>query len=493
MVQGFRSPPHGRREHLVLGATVRTLGAWPAGWRYQGAHRDPTEDARELTRIAVAAERAHLQFLYFGDWLATSLDFELTDPYLLARIEPLTAISHLAAVTERIGLVATISSAHSEPFSAARATASVDLLSAGRAALAITTGSESRSASNFGWQTVHRDADRVASAGEFIQVLRGLWDSWSDDAFVADARTGVLVDPEALHTLNYVGSYRSSMGPLNVVRPPQGHPPIAVVASAENLRELAARAADLAFVSPRTLEEGVQAYATAKRLASELGRDPAQYLLLTTVFPIVAETREDAWNLYDELVELVQVETVSGRSTVDNLPASRTLRHLAGVLGVSLTGVSIDEVVPARLAARFGDLGRSLVEVVGARSGRTVGGHRGVTLRHLLVAHAVVAPIIVGSAEDIADHFESWFRKGAVDGFTVLSAFTEQFEAFTTLVVPELVRRGLFPADYLGNSLREHLGLSRPVNRHARKEESLEAGARPVRRLHPAETGRRRS
>jgi FMN-dependent oxidoreductase (nitrilotriacetate monooxygenase family) len=449
----------GDGRQLVLGATVRTLGAWPSGWRYPSAHRNPKDDRLELTRIALAAEDAGLQFLYFGDWLATSADFEFTDPYLLARVEPFAAIGYLAGITSKIGLLATVSSSHAEPYSTARSSASIDLLSDGRVGLSVTSGSEVQSASNFGWRVIHPEADRITAASEFIDILRGLWDSWDDGAFLADASSGRLIDPSGLHALGYEGQLRSSAGPLNVVRPPQGHPPIALVGSAENSRQLAARSADVCFVSPRTIEDGVELYASAKRDAAAWGRNPDQYLLMCSIFPIVGETREAAWQLYDELVELVPVEIVAGRAEVDGLPLNRTIRSLSEVLGVSLNGVTIDDYLTERLAVRFSDQGRALVGVVGARSGRRIGGQRGITFRHLLVAHVVAAPILVGSAEEIADHFESWFTRRAVDGFTVLSAFGDQFEAFTSLVVPELRRRGLFPDGYLGQTLRDHLGL----------------------------------
>ncbi len=452
------------RRRLVIGATVRTLGAWPSAWRREGAHRNPRDDRAELARIALAAESAGLQFLYFGDWLATSVEFEFTDPYLLARIEPFAAIGYLSAITSRIGLVATVSSSHSEPYSTARSSASIDLLSDGRVGLSVTSGSEAQSASNFGWRTVHPEADRIDAAGEFIDILCGLWDSWDDDAFLADADSGRLIDPAAVHTLGFEGRLRSAAGPLNVVRPPQGHLPIAIVGAAENSRQLAARSADLCFVSPKTLDEAVEAYTNAKRAAQSNGRAPEQFLQLCSIFPIVGETREAAWQTYDELVQLVPVELVAGRAEADGLPTNRTIRALAQILGVPLNGVTVDDVVSDRLAARFSDLGRQLLRVVGARSGRVIGGHRGVTFRHLLVAHVVTAPILVGSFEDIADHFEAWFTRRGVDGFTVLSAFTEQFQAFVELVVPELRRRGLFPDGYVGETLRDHLGLDVPAS-----------------------------
>jgi len=461
---------------LILGATVRTLGAWPSGWRLPGAHRDPRHDPAVLRSAALTAEAAGLDFLFFGDWLATTADFEHTDPYLLARVEPLAAIGYLAGITEHIGLVASVSSAHSEPYTIARAAASLDILSGGRAALCVATGAEARSASNFGWTTVHSDADRTAAAGEFIDVLRGLWDSWEDDAFVSDARSGRLIDATRLHPLGYVGAFRASTGPLNVIRPPQGHPPIAVVGGSVSARQLAVRDAELLFASPRTFEEGVEQYAAVKRQVALVGRDPEAFRIVTPIMPIVAATREEAWDAYDRLVELVPLPDEQPADAPLELPANRSFRALASVLGVPVAGVAADDAVPARVAARFGTLGAQLLEVVRARSGRTVGGDRPVTYRQLIVAHAVTAPVLVGSAADVAHHVERWFSGSAVDGFTILSAFTaapgsgtvDSLAAFTTLVVPELRRRGLFRGAYEGATLREHLGLPAVPNSHLR-------------------------
>ncbi len=464
---GQTSGSDGRDGHIVLAATVRTLGAWPAGWRHPDAHGTPLADPAILRSTALAAEKAGLDFLFFGDWLATTADFEFTDPYLLARVEPFAAISYLAALTERIGLVATFSSSYSEPYAIARSSASIDLLSGGRVGLNASTGAELRSARNFGWEDIHSDADRFAAAHEFVEILRGLWDSWEDDAFVSDAASGALIDGTRLHPLNYVGRYHASTGPLNAVRPPQGHPPIVVAGSTARALQLASTDADVLLVSPHTIEEAVESYASIKRRVSDAGRDPAQFRILTSILPIVGPTRAEAWRLYDDLVDLVTLEDAATPDGGKTLPANRSIRSLANVLGVPLSGVLVDEVVPARLAARFSEPGKLLLRTVTSRSGRTLGGERPVTYRHLLAAHAIPAPILVGSPSDIADHVETWFRAGAVDGFTVLSAFLgQQFEAFTGLVVPELQRRGLFRSEYEGSTLREHLGLSIVENTH---------------------------
>jgi FMN-dependent oxidoreductase (nitrilotriacetate monooxygenase family) len=452
--------PH-RAGHLVLGATVRALGAWPAGWRYPGAHADPHDDPAVLAYLARSAENAKLDFLFFGDWLATSREFEFTDPYLLARIEPFAAIGYLSALTSTIGLVATINSSYAEPYATARTSASIDILSGGRVGLNIATGAEVRSANNFGWEDIHPPETRLAAAAEVVEILRGLWDSWDDDAFLSDAAGGRLIEPGRIHSLGYVGRHRASAGPLNVLRPPQGHLPIAMAASSDRGRDLAIAYADIALISPPTLELAIEQYGRTKARVAEAGRDPEQFHLLAPVLPIVAPTREEAWDIYDALVDLVPLSDAATNSVEVDLPANRSTRALAGALGVPLRGVLLDEIVPARVVAAFSPLGRSLAQTVQERSGRTVRGERPLTYRHLLVAHAVPAPIVVGSPTDVADHLEHWFRAEAVDGFTVLSAFlTEQFDAFAELVVPELQRRGLYRTEYSGSTLREHLNLS---------------------------------
>jgi FMN-dependent oxidoreductase (nitrilotriacetate monooxygenase family) len=454
-----------RTTTMIVGATVRTLGAWPSGWRQAGAHRNPAEDRQALQSLAITAEAAGLQFLYFGDWLATGADFEQTDPYLLARIEPLTAISFLSAVTNRIGLIATVNSAHAEPYSTARASASIDLLSNGRVGLSISSSAEQRSAANFGWANVHADEHRIEAAAEFIDILRGLWDSWEDDAFTADAETGHLIDPNRVHALNFAGKHFSSAGPLNVIRPPQGHPVISVVGSAPSARTLAAHQADISFLAPNSLSQAIDFYRETKEQAQGLGRDPDHFHLVTPILPIVAETREEAWMIYDSLVNLVAVETASGVDNGLSLPVNRTIRRLAGVLGVPLNGVIIDEAVSQKAAEKFSRLGTELVALVTSRSGRTIGGYRPVTYRHLLVAHAVGAPVLVGSGADVADYMEQWFVSRATDGFTILSAYLgDQFDNFTAYVMPELKARGLFPTEYAGTTLRENLRLPRPAN-----------------------------
>ncbi|MGH7291353.1 MAG: LLM class flavin-dependent oxidoreductase, partial [Myxococcota bacterium] len=165
-------------EPLIIGAMVRTLGAYPSGWRHPGAHADPQTDAAILRRIARLAEDADLDYLFFGDWLATGPDLEFRDPYLLARIDPVSAVLYLAAVTERIGLIATVNTTYADPYAIARATASLDVLTGGRGGINLVTGAEPRAAGNHGRDAHADNESRYDRADDFVAVLRRLWESW---------------------------------------------------------------------------------------------------------------------------------------------------------------------------------------------------------------------------------------------------------------------------------------------------------------------------
>ncbi|MFF2370698.1 NtaA/DmoA family FMN-dependent monooxygenase [Agromyces sp. NPDC058110] len=453
---------------LIIGAMVRAIGAYPSGWRYPGAHRDPRQDAGVLRLTARLAEEARLDYLFFGDWLATGTDLEHRDPYLVARIDPLSTISHLAAVTDRIGLIATVDSTYADPYTVARATASIDLLSGGRAGLNLVTTADPRAAANHGVDFELVNGTRYERAVEFETLLRRLWDSFDDDAIVADVATGRFLAPGSLHETAFRGRHVRSTGPLNVLRPVQGHLPIVRSGASPRSQLIAAQSADLALVAANDLAHAVSVREELRALAFESGRDDRTLKVIAPVLPIVGETRADAQQLADELSELMQIVEDWPDGPPPGFPASRSLASLSPLVGVDLAGRSPDLAVTPAIAEQFGAAGQQLVEIVAERTGRTPGGTRPPTLRHLVVAAAVNAPIIVGTAADIAGEFETWGEAGAVDGFNVLSAVQPaQFEAFTSLVAPELVRRGVLPPAYEGETLREHLGLARPESRFA--------------------------
>jgi FMN-dependent oxidoreductase (nitrilotriacetate monooxygenase family) len=464
-------------KQIILGAVFRSLGAYPSGWRYPGAHANPLADPVVLRKTAKLAEAAGLDYLFFGDWLSTGSDLQFSDPCLLARIDPLSAVTYLAGVTRRIGLIATVNTTYSDPYSIARATASVDRLSNGRAGVNLVTGADPRADANHGHDPHNEHSIRYDRATEFVLAMQLLWDSWEDDAFTQDKATGKLIDPGKVHRADFVGEHVRVAGVLNVPRPVQGHLPLVHAGTAVRSRHLVCDLANLSIVALRSRDEAVAFTAGLKAQAAAIGRDPDEIKVITPILPIVAETTEEAWEIFDTLIALVPLDDDSQVAGSPDFPKGRTIRALSGVVGVALGPRHLDDEVSARDAARFGELGHSLIETVTARTGRKIGSlTRPVTFRHLLVTHLIPSAVVVGDARAVADHFEAWFRAGAVDGFNVLTAFMgDQFEAFTQLVVPELVRRGLFRTKYEGRTLRDHLGLKRPENLHVARARAVEA------------------
>ncbi|WP_040166552.1 NtaA/DmoA family FMN-dependent monooxygenase [Microbacterium gorillae] len=455
-------------EPLIFGAMVRTLGAYPSGWRHPGAHRDPAGDAAVLRRVALAAEAADLDYLFFGDWLATGPDLEFRDPYLLARIDPVSASLFLAGITERIGLIATVNSTYADPYATARATASLDLLTGGRAGVNLVTGAEPRAAGNHGRDAHADNIGRYGRAEEFVRALRLLWESWGEDAWIADPEAGVLIDAAQLRAASFAGEHLRVDGPLNVARPPQVHPPIVHAGTSERSRALAAAEADLALIATPTLELAVRERADLRRSAVAAGRGADDLKVIVPVLPVVAETVADARVILTRLLELVPIG--SGHRERPGYPAARSLAALLDAAGFapddSTRAAALDDAVGPATLERLDSAGIAAVSVVARWTGRTASGREPVRWRHLVAAHTVPANVVVGDAATFADHAEAWRDAAATDGFNVLSAFQPaQFEAFTTLAVPELRRRGLLGRS--GATLRERLSLPAPRLLHA--------------------------
>lgn len=469
---------------LHLGYMYWSNGTHPAGWRLPEAVHDRGFDGGYLTELAQLAEAGTFDFFFFGDRLATGPEYQFTNTSVLARIEPFTAASYIATATSRIGIVVTANPTYYEPFNLARLTASLDHISAGRASWNIVTGADQRAAANYS-RTEHGDASaRYDRADEFVDVVRGLWDSWEDDAFIRNAETGEFVAADRIHPLNHRGGAFRVRGPLNMARPPQGQLVVLHAGTSDRSRDLGAREADVLFAASATIEQGREYAEDIRRRAAGFGRDTSKIAILPGLTPIVAETRQAARALYDRLNDLLVLDDdirYGGRGPGDRSgtgsapreaqgPGRRNLAALSQRVGTDLTARRLEDPVDRATAGRFAPAGRILLDTTAARTGRAVGGDDPLTVRDLLNTHIVGGHVVVGGPADIADYIQAWFESGACDGFNIQSAFlTEQLRSFVELVVPELRGRGLFRTEYTGHTLREHLGLSRPANRWARE------------------------
>jgi FMN-dependent oxidoreductase (nitrilotriacetate monooxygenase family) len=306
-----------KTRRLHLNANVLASGRHNAAWRLQPNPKSVI-DVDAFREIAQIAERGTFDAVFFADMSA--LDDQARERPWLA-LDPTILLTAMAAVTERIGLVATASTTLEHPFHIARRFASLDHVSKGRAAWNIVTTQSDAAAQNFGFPELPPHADRYRRAEEFIEVVVKLWDSWDDDALTADAATGVYVNFDKVRAINHVGGAFSVRGPLTVPRPPQGRPVLVQAGDSEASKRLGSRWADALFTVQRTFEGAQAFYADVKALAAGFGRDPDGLHVLPGLYPVIGSTESEAQarkQAMDELLDLDEERVkLAGRFGVD--------------------------------------------------------------------------------------------------------------------------------------------------------------------------------
>ena len=428
---------------MHLGLFAVGTGNHIAGWRHPGASKSAS-DIEVFLEMAKTAERAKFDMFFLADGVKCSPDYH---PGFLNQLEPMTALSAISMVTSHIGLVATASTTYSEPYNLARTFASLDLISGGRAGWNMVTTSDPDSGQNFGRAEIEHDL-RYEIAAEFVEVTRGLWDSWESDAIEANVESGRYAIPEKVHFLDHDGKHFQVRGPLNAARCPQGYPVLIQAGSSKTGQEFAAKYAEVMFTVQQDLEVAASFYAEVKQRVHEQGRDPQHCKILPGLLPVVGRTEREA---QEKLAELA--------SYVDEESAMETMSFR---LGHDMSQYPLDGPVPKLPISGNVQGYRRMVLTDAYR--------KNYTLRDLYNLFAVSRGylIVCGTPSQVVDVMEEWFKAPACDGFNLTPAhFPESLDDFAELVVPELQRRGLFRTEYNGRTLREHFGLPVPTNRYS--------------------------
>jgi len=433
---------------LHLGAFLYATGHHVAAWRHPDAQADAASNFAHYRHLAEVAERGCFDMLFLADSAAApagSAERLSRNPRTVT-FEPLTLLSALAAVTTRIGLVATVTTTYNEPFHVARKFASLDQISDGRSGWNLVTSANAEEALNFSCEAHLAHADRYDRAREFAQVVQGLWDSWDDDAFVRDKATGRFFDPDKLHVLHHRGQHFQVRGPLNVPRSPQGRPVLVQAGSSDDGRDLAAETAEVVFTAHQTFADGHAFYTDLKHRMAAHGRASDALKIMPGVFPVIGRTAQEAEDRFGELQALIHPEIGLGL--------------LSNMIGHDLTGHDVDGPLPKLPESNSGKSRADLLIRLAERER--------LTIRQLWmhIAGARGHRQIRGTPVQIADQMQEWFEGGAADGFNVMPPYMPGgLEDFVDLVIPELRRRGLFRHDYEATTLRGNLGLERPANR----------------------------
>ncbi|CAN7593441.1 LLM class flavin-dependent oxidoreductase [Acidovorax sp. LjRoot194] len=434
---------------MHLGAFFFGVGHHLAAWRHPDVNPGAASSIAQLRAWAQIAEAAKFDAIFFADnvGLPGPPDAVVAKNALWYPMEPLLALSALSQATERIGLVATVSTTYLPPYHLARKYATLDQISGGRAGWNLVTSGSDFEARSFGLDKQLDHAHRYARAHEYVQIVKGLWDTWEDDAFIHDKAANQFFDPKRLHRVAFDGEHFKVHGGLQTPRSPQGYPVLVQAGSSSDGQDLAASAAEVVFTAQQTPEAARAFYQSLKGRLPTYGRTPDQLKILPGISPFVGRTQQEAQDKFDQLQGLI--DPVLG------------VGLLSTFLGnADLSAYPVDGPFPQDLRVTQGWQSRQELFAKMARD-------EGLSIRQLYekVAGARGHWTLVGTPETIADQLEHWFTTGAADGFNVLApTLPHGLKDFAELVVPELQRRGLFRKDYAGTTLREHLGLARPAH-----------------------------
>ena len=435
----------------------------PGGhWRWPDAEPEIDMSFQHYVKLAQTAERGKLDMVFFQDSAASAGSNAMAKGdrsgnfAACVRLEPMSLLPALAAVTRNIGLVATATTTYNEPFHVARKFLTIDHISGGRAGWNLVTSQLEDEAQNFG-RDAHTDhAERYDRAMEFYDVVTGLWDSWEEDAVIRDKTTGRYFDPDKVHLLNHAGKHFKVRGPLNVARSPQGRPIVAQAGSSEPGKEMAAKGADVVFTAQTTLKDAQAFYADVKGRMAKYGRNPDHLKIMPGLNFVIGATESEAREKREALNATMPIEV-----------AMRSITRLTG--HVNLWDYDLDGPLPTNLPPSNAARARQqmLIDL----------GKQGLTIRQIAqrFAQAQGHNVVVGTPVQIADMMEDWFVNGGADGYTLLQPYyTKPLTEFVDLVVPELQRRGIFRTEYTSDTLRGHLGLPVPENRYARRRHAAE-------------------
>jgi FMN-dependent oxidoreductase (nitrilotriacetate monooxygenase family) len=440
------------QKHVTFGIMLQGPGGHMNAWKHPSVPADASTNLNFFVKTARKAEESGIAFAFVADGLYIN---EQSIPHFLNRFEPLTILSALAAFTTKLGLVGTVSTSYSDPFTIARQFASLDLISGGRAGWNAVTSPLEGSGRNYSREHPEHEL-RYEIADEYLDATKGLWDSWDDDAFPRNRETGVYADKTKLHRLNHKGRFFRIEGPLNIGRSRQGQPVVFQAGASDSGIRLAGKHADAVFTNGGPLEDAKVFYKQVKQSAIAHGRSAAEVGIFPGIGPIVGATQEEAEAKYQEIRNLVTVEEALAY-------LGRFFDHH------DFSAYPLDEPFPD-----LGDIGRNNFRATTDRIKKTAR-EKGLTLREVALDAATPRTAFIGTAEHIADEIIRWVDQEGADGFILgFPVIGEGFDDFAKHVLPILTKRGYFDPELKGETLRDHLGLPFRESRHAAQSDHIE-------------------
>ncbi len=398
-------------KQIHLWAFLQGIGHYPSGWRHAGASPADVFTMDYYRRVGQLVERGRFDANVFGDQLNARVVGDKTVSRLaMPTLDPVTLLTAMAAVTEHIGLVATISTTYNTPEMLAERFGTMERITGGRSGWNIVTSAHPLTAPNFGDAELPPKADRYRNAADVVARASELW--------AAMDRAGPAL--------------------------PQGRPVFVQAGQSGDGRDFAARTAEAIFCPAATIDDGIAFRSDMRTRIAGVGRNPDEVRVMPGLSFILADSEEEAKAKDEALLELA------------DLPLC--IEYLAESLCADLSRFDPQAPVPAEaiLAATIlprEDVARALARPV--EMGLTLAQFASTYVRTPRGHH-----VFRGTPEQMAEMMIRWIDAGACDGFTLQPAYMPgELEIFVDQVVPILQARGRLRREYPGTTLRETLGL----------------------------------
>jgi len=188
-------------------------------------------------------------------------------------------------------------------------------------------------------------------------------------------------------------------------------------------------------------------YSDLKERMVKFGRRPDDLKIASGISVVIGETEQEAREKLESWQELIHPDV--------------GVMRLGQDLETDLSDLPLDQPVPEDRIPKSSNFHKAYFDEIAGMI------RQGLTLREIARRYNRAKATFCGTAMQVADHMEAWMEAGACDGFMIsFLALPSSLVDFVDKVIPELQRRGVFRTDYTGSTLRDHLGLPRPENRH---------------------------
>ncbi|MCT4791048.1 MULTISPECIES: LLM class flavin-dependent oxidoreductase [Exiguobacterium] len=433
------------RNQLNIGVLLYGCGHHQAAWLMPDSKIEEIGESSYYQRLAQIAESGYLDAVFFAD----NQSFPAANATDLPAfwLDPLINLTAISQVTNHIGLVSTISSTFSNPYTAARQLLSLDHVTNGRVGWNLVTSMTDWEALNHNMDALPTREERYKKAEEFAILMEKLFLSWDQDDFLSDRLVNRLIDPEKIQPIHHTGTYFSVKGPLSTPRSPQGKPVAMQAGASEQGIALASRHADAVYSVSWNFR---QAHAFREKLQGKIKQTESpnrKIKIYPGLVTYVGKTREEALAKKAELDE--------------KLPFENALKQLSFFLQQDCSTWDLEAKIPVlpSIEEFSGPIGRyqTILEIIEDTDP---------TLKELLgyLAAGGGHLTLIGTPAEIADQMGFWFNEGVADGFNLMPpSLPSSLEDFVDMIVPELQKRGLFREAYQGTTLREYIGLDNPL------------------------------